>query len=230
MFNFSTKEKREMDEKLYAVVVEELENGTVNKALWAKALADSDSDKDKTQALYIKLRVQKLYDEINFEKEQRVAAEKAHATAKNKREKVERTVETLSTTTLKLVSMFKWLTGLMLTLGIIGLFLSYVTISVADDWSWQAVLILGITFSILGGYLFYQSFRITKLTDQRQVRKKLNLFFIVLIPFSAIATIIGLVMPLIALLLFINCVSLIINAIKYNNAFSYAAKNNLIEI
>lgn len=229
MLNFSTKEKRDMDEKLYSVVVEELENGTINKALWAKALADSDSDKDKTQALYIKLRVQKLYDEMNFEKEQRVATERAKAVVENKKVKVEKTIETLSTTTQKLISMFRWLTGLMLVLGIVGLFLAYITSSVSDDWSWQVIFFSGIAFTIFGSYLSYQCFKITKITDQKLLKKKLNLFFIILIPFSAIGTIIGLVMPLIALVLFINCISLIINAVKYNHAFAYAMRNNLVE-
>lgn len=228
MFNFSTKEKRDTDEKLYAIVVEEIERGTINKALWAKALADSDNDKDKTQALYIKLRVQKLYDERRFEQERQEAVNRAHVASENKKVRAEKTIATLTTTTSNLLSSFRWLTAIMLILGAVGLFLSYITISVSYDYSWWVLFLLSVCLTVLGAYLIFECYRISKITDHKTLRKKLNIFFLILIPFSAIGTIIGVIMPLVALFMFISCVALIIHAIKFNRAYSYAVKNNLV--
>ena len=54
---------RKLDERLYFVVAEELDRGSVNQALWLKALEQSDGDERKQTAEYIKLRVQALRDE-----------------------------------------------------------------------------------------------------------------------------------------------------------------------
>jgi cation transport ATPase len=229
MFNFSTKEKRDLDEKLYAVVVEEIESGQIHKAFWAKALAESDNDKDKTQALYIKLRVQKLYDEIHFERERQETVARAHAVAENKRVKDEKVVTTLATTTSNLLSNFKWLTAIMLILGVIGLFLSYITNSVSYDYSWWILFLLSMCLTVFGGYLLFDCWKISKITDQKILKKKLNTFFLILIPFSAIGTIIGVLLPLLALFMFISCISLIIHAVKFNRAYAYAVKNGLAQ-
>jgi hypothetical protein len=70
MLSFSTKEGRETEEKFYTLAIEETEKGIINKALWAKALVESSNEIDKARAIYIKLRVQKYYDETRFEDEQ----------------------------------------------------------------------------------------------------------------------------------------------------------------
>jgi cation transport ATPase len=229
MFNFSTKEKRDIDEKLYSIVVEEIESGVINKALWAKALAESNNDKDRTRASYIKLRVRRLYDKMEFEQEHQDAIRREQVIAEKKERKVKQTVAALSTTTSNLLSNFKWLTAIMLVLGVVGLFLSYITLSVSYDYSWWILCLLSVCLTVLGGYLACECYRISKIADYKVLRKKLNVFFLILIPFSAIATLIGVILPLIALFMFISCITLIIHAVKFNRAYTYAVNNKLID-
>jgi len=228
MFNFSTKEQRKLDEQLYSVVTDEIERNEIYKPLWTKALADSDNDKQRAQALYIKYRVQKLKDEMRFEKEREQANERARVATENKRVKSERSITTLETTTSHLLSSFKWLTAIMLILGAIGLFLSYITISVSYDYSWWVLSGLSVLLFVLGGYLLFDCFRISKISDHKILKKKLNTSFLILIPFSLVGTIIGIIMPLVALFMFISFVALVIHAIKFNRAFNYAKRNGLI--
>jgi|TARA_R110000787_G_scaffold13751_5_gene42861 hypothetical protein len=54
---------RLIEEKLYEVVANELQNGVRRNGLWAKALAKSQGDESKAKALYISYRVQSLKDE-----------------------------------------------------------------------------------------------------------------------------------------------------------------------
>jgi hypothetical protein len=51
------------EETLYSQALREMESGLRRDGIWAKALADSDMDKDIAAAKYIKLRVQSLKDE-----------------------------------------------------------------------------------------------------------------------------------------------------------------------
>jgi len=59
-------EGRDREEIIYASVLEELEKGNKKKGLWAKAIADSEGDKDKIESFYIKYRVQSIEDEIEI--------------------------------------------------------------------------------------------------------------------------------------------------------------------
>ena len=54
------------EEMLYAEVLREIENGIRRDGLWAKALSQSNMQQDTAKALYIKLRVQSLKDEIEI--------------------------------------------------------------------------------------------------------------------------------------------------------------------
>ena len=54
---------RLQEEQLYEFISDELEVGNIRKGLMTKALAKSDGDPLKTQAQYIKLRLQSLIDE-----------------------------------------------------------------------------------------------------------------------------------------------------------------------
>lgn len=56
--------KRLEEEKLFLQVHDELENGTINKGLWMKALANSGGDESLAKTKYIKLRMQSFKDEI----------------------------------------------------------------------------------------------------------------------------------------------------------------------
>ena len=54
------------EEQLYQLVVDEIKRDEKREGLWAKALVEAEGDKEKTQALYIKLRVQSLKDELEY--------------------------------------------------------------------------------------------------------------------------------------------------------------------
>jgi hypothetical protein len=54
---------RKADESLYQQALQELESDSINKGVYAKALADSSGDEAKAHSLYIKYRVQSLLDE-----------------------------------------------------------------------------------------------------------------------------------------------------------------------
>jgi len=58
--------QRLTEEAAYAVAVEEFESGNRRPGLWGKAFAESEGDLDKASALYIKLRVQSLFDEAQL--------------------------------------------------------------------------------------------------------------------------------------------------------------------
>jgi hypothetical protein len=52
------------DIPLYDIVAEEIESGILHKGTWAKAFAEANADKDKARAIYLKLRVAQLPQEI----------------------------------------------------------------------------------------------------------------------------------------------------------------------
>ncbi len=54
------------EEMLYAEALREVEQGIRRDGLWAKALAQSNMRQEDAQALYLKLRVQSLRDEIEL--------------------------------------------------------------------------------------------------------------------------------------------------------------------
>lgn len=227
MINFSSKEQRKTEEQLYAVVVDEIERNEINKALWAKALADSDNDENKTRALYIKYRVQKLKDEISDNQEAQRQQQRAHEQTQAKQQKDHRNVGTLTTTVEKTVSTFHWLILLMVLISLATLFFGYIFYDSGDEY-WIAWCIGGAAFLGLGLWLYVLTRQISKTTDFNLIKRKLNVLFTVLIPFTFVAMAIGFLAPLIGLLAFIAFVSLSIRAIKFNLAFRYAKKNNLI--
>jgi cation transport ATPase len=226
MFNFSTKEQRKIEEKLYAIVVEEIERNEINKALWAKALADSNNDENGTRAFYIKYRVQRLKDEMSDRQEAQREQQKTETQAENVQKKAEASLATLQTTVISTVYTFKWLTVLMMFAGVAGFFLAYIMYSTGDDYEIWGV--AGTALILLGAYLFFQAFRISKIDDYKEVRKRLNTFFWILIPFSAVATIVSVLAPVLALAFFVACIGMIMKAVKFNNAFRYASRNQLI--
>ena len=69
MFERTTKESRVLEEKLYEEVAFEIENNEIKKGLWAKALSESSGNKNEAEALYIKLRIQNIIDEIKEKRE-----------------------------------------------------------------------------------------------------------------------------------------------------------------
>lgn len=76
------------EELLYAEALRELERGMRRDGLWAKAHAESNGDQSAAQALYLKLRVQSLRDEIEV-----LAGEKRDAERIAERERKERVAQ-----------------------------------------------------------------------------------------------------------------------------------------
>ena len=52
------------EELLFEFVANELEEGTLSKGLWTKALAETNFDDTRARALYIKMRVASLHAEL----------------------------------------------------------------------------------------------------------------------------------------------------------------------
>ena len=59
---------RRIEERLYEVALDEVENNEIKKGLYAKALAKAEGDKVKADGIYLKLRVQSIMDDIESEK------------------------------------------------------------------------------------------------------------------------------------------------------------------
>jgi len=65
MFDYFKKasiSNRANDELLYEFVLTEMENGTVSKGLWGKALANSGGDSANAKSIYMQYRVQSIKD------------------------------------------------------------------------------------------------------------------------------------------------------------------------
>jgi hypothetical protein len=58
---------RLQEEQLFAFVLEELQNGQKKPGLYAQALVEAEGDEKKSNAAYIKLRVQSLKDEYTID-------------------------------------------------------------------------------------------------------------------------------------------------------------------
>jgi hypothetical protein len=62
--NSRSYETSKQEELLYEFVATELEEGTLSKGLWTKALAETDFDDSRARALYVKMRVASLNAEL----------------------------------------------------------------------------------------------------------------------------------------------------------------------
>ncbi len=226
MFNNFSKEQRKKDELLYTVVTEEIERNEIHKALWTKSVADSDNNKERAQALYIKYRVQKLKDEISDQEEEQRATEKVEKTVESKLRKASKNLEILDNTVARSVSTFQYLISAMVLLSFGILFFAYLFYDSGEPFELWAL--SGLILMFLGFYLFYLYKRVIKTTDHIEIRKRLNVLFFILIPFSLIGTAIGILLPIAGMFMFIAFILLIIRAYKFNSAFSYAKRNGLL--
>jgi cation transport ATPase len=227
MINFSSKEQRKNEERLYSIVVNQIEQNEINKALWAKSLSDSGNNESTARALYIKYMVQKIKDEESDERDLKYKQQKLEEEAKNNQKKTEESIIILETKGLNVLSTFKWLSSMVLIFGVIGLFLSY--ISYSEDTLSDSIVILSVFLLVLGFYLFFQIYKISKITDIKENRKRINTLFFVLIPLSFIFSVICMAfVPLFGIGLFFVFIGIIIKAIKFNKAFRFAKKNQLI--
>jgi hypothetical protein len=56
---------RLVEERLYEMVADEIEAGSIRKGLWAKATAKSNGSESQTKSKYLELRVESLKDEFH---------------------------------------------------------------------------------------------------------------------------------------------------------------------
>jgi len=84
------------EEAAYEQVSKELEEGKIRQGLWTKALAESNGDKNRTESLYIRYRVQSLLDEARLMYEAQIAesvAQKKKSQKEKRGKLVEKTVD-----------------------------------------------------------------------------------------------------------------------------------------
>lgn len=60
-------EHRRNEEKIYAAVLNEMQQGIRREGLWAKAIAKSEGNENKATSLYLEYRAQSLADELQEE-------------------------------------------------------------------------------------------------------------------------------------------------------------------
>lgn len=62
MFEFLKKQTapEDLEREIYRVVAAELEKDEIDRILWVKAFAESEGNRDKAKALYIKYRVEEM--------------------------------------------------------------------------------------------------------------------------------------------------------------------------
>lgn len=65
------------EDEIYEKIMIEIEEDKKVKSTWAKALAQSDGNKDKAESLYINLRVNQIKEEIRIIKENKLSEENA---------------------------------------------------------------------------------------------------------------------------------------------------------
>lgn len=59
-------DKRELEHRLLQAIAVEIDEDQMDRATWLKAFSESEGNADKTKALYVKLRLQRLLDQIAF--------------------------------------------------------------------------------------------------------------------------------------------------------------------
>ena len=58
------------EERIYEIVINEIKSGKRREGIWGQALEKANGDLKKTEANYIKLRVQSLKDELEIQKQE----------------------------------------------------------------------------------------------------------------------------------------------------------------
>lgn len=226
MLNFSSKDQRKYEEELYGIVVNEIERNEINKALWARALSDSDNNENKTRGLYIKYRVQKLKDEISDKREVEYKNKKAEKAVSDMLKKSEQSVVLISKRSKDMINDLRWFAPLIMIIGTSGIFLSvFGNTSNEIDASWIMFSVSGI---VVGAYLFFQRIKISKTKDFNSIKKILNGFYMLLIIVFATLTIISFSIPFLAFIFSLITLRVLIRVVRFNKAFNFAKSNNLI--
>ena len=85
---FKTSEDRLKEVQLYELVALEIENGQQVMGLWAQALSEAGADEKRAKALYIKLRVGMMQDQLEEK-----AREARNARKRARKERKQREIE-----------------------------------------------------------------------------------------------------------------------------------------
>ena len=71
---------RHFEERLYEAALEEFESGARRRGLWAKAIVEAEGDPARTEAIYLKLLVAALKDEMYIaNRSKEIAREQVHS-------------------------------------------------------------------------------------------------------------------------------------------------------
>ena len=78
------------EEAIYSAVMKEMKAGLKSDGLWGQAIAETEGNEKKAKALYIKLRVQALKDEINiYQKQQHQLSSRKKQLAEERKHQLE---------------------------------------------------------------------------------------------------------------------------------------------
>ena len=81
------------DDELFEKAYDELQNNELIKGVWARALSNSDGNEKKAEALYLKLRVQQIKDEMHENKKRQNENQKNLEKTRQKKEQQKRNKE-----------------------------------------------------------------------------------------------------------------------------------------
>lgn len=126
-------ERRLLEERLYAEVVQELSQGIRRDGLWAKAIANSNGSDGLAKSLYIRYRVQSILDEMEIsEKQDQIhrkikqnertseVAKERQEHARIRREKVIATVGKFLFSILAIISVMGCFSGLIMVVALMS--------------------------------------------------------------------------------------------------------------
>lgn len=222
---FKTKEIKELEEKLYEKVASEIQEGAIDQGIWAKALSESNGDKNRAESIYIKLRVNKLKDKSiqDYNDRKKKAQEQ---------QEDENAVTIVTNVALKNSFRFKYFSIALFVIGAIALFIAALTDpygSAEDSGYFVLFLFTGLILVPLSIYTFYQSYKIEKITDVNILYKKIVRLFWIMIPTSLAVTLVGAVSVIIGLLAFFAFVKMSMDAFQFGFAYKRVVRKDLIK-
>ena len=111
---------RQQDETLFAFVAAEVEEGIRREGLWSQAKSLANGDVGKTEAEYLKLRVQSIKDELTLEQ----ILNKEFQPIQNTQQDQSAEIITSSDnhTVVSLATMFLWIFAVFVVFGFVSLF------------------------------------------------------------------------------------------------------------
>ena len=220
---FSNRNTRAYEEALYQRVLNELQESSINEALWLKAATEANHDDKKTKSLYVKHRIQQIKDE-KISNNERQAAQARQEEIERKQLIEEEKHQQLLMDSLKLVSetpikecrwAFWWIIIFIILSGV-GI------IAAAIRYAGGEVILpisIGLFVAGVGVYFAYSLNNFKPHGDPYEVKKRLNRLFY---PLNTVAL---LFLPL----LIIPLIQLYRKGNEYQTAFRLVKKHGLIE-